>query len=351
MEKAVAGLVLITITLSGIVSTSAYSDYVKEEKPKIAVINSTIKILLNEIIGDYFEILTILPDGVDPHSFSLTPELVQALSDCELIVLIDPNFFGLEASIISNDQLSNKPYLFSENYSIFGWRYISIPSIQTNFHGSWLDLNNSLSIVKSVVNYLIFKHPSLATYLSQKLALFENLIEHYNSLIRNISKLHDLSKYNVLIAIPGVAYIVNMLGVSIKDVLFTEPGSFPSASRIAEIKQKLDTREYNLIIAPYEMKNKRVGQLVDELSAETGVPVVYIYIFQVGEFSSYLDFIMYDVYKIAFESKVEKGAKGDSVFEEIYLFYFIALLSSIIVIESYVIFRYKRMEFKAFEEA
>ncbi len=319
------------------------------DKDVIAVINEPVNLIVKEIVGDLFETVVILPPGTDPHSFSLTPDLVSKLEESKLIVLIDPDQFQLEKSIITNDQLKAIPYLSVTNYSKYGWEYHSVLTIKTNFHGSWLYPNNGLAIAKALTDYLKSRYPQYEYTLETNLEEFQNSIFSLKSQLSNLTKFIDVSRINALLMVPGVYYVVNFTGIKVGDIVLTESGAYPSASRIAEIEAKLKKGELNLIVAPLEAKGSRVGELAEQLSQETGVPVAYVATFSSFGFSKYKDLIQFDVSSIISVSvNVKSSVTGGEISDFLYWF-IIGVLSLIVVAEAYIIFKYRRLEMEEVE--
>ena len=314
------------------------------DKPKIAAINDVVKTLLEEAFGNLVEVFSIIPPGADPHTFSLTPDIIDKIAKSDLIVLIDPRYFGFEAAIIQNDKIAGKPYLSARNYTLFGWRYLSIPGIEKNFHGAWLDVRNAISIVRAVEKFLVKNFPSVSDKISAKVEKFYFIENQVLKYLENVSKTSELWKIGALVALPSVSYVLAMLNISIKDYLLLEPDQYPSYSKISEIREMIAGGEIGLIVVPEEFRGSRVAQLVDEVSRGYNVRIVYIYVFTASNLGSFTNLILYDSNKIIFS--IGSTSKEYASSESLYLYILIGILLIISILEGLMIFLHKREESK-----
>lgn len=341
MTKLYSILVIIII-----VASTASDDRVAAEKPLIAATNNVIKDVVEKIAGDSFDVFSILPSNVDPHSFSLTPEVLNKLDKAILLVLIDPENFEFERTIIENDLLKDKPYLTMLNYSKYGWRYRYLQGIGSNYHGAWIDPINALAVGKAVKESLSSLFPELSVVLENNLINFQKRLEEAISLIYNASKMTDMSKESALLMVPATAYPLQFLNITIDDVLFVEPEAPPSASKLAEVKDKLKKGLLTIIVMPLEKKNTKLDEIAKQLSEESGKPVVYLVIFGSDKIKDFIAIFLYNSFSIlgVVENRYSEYMGHSGYGNTIILLFLVSVLIAIIIVESYIIFNYRKME-------
>ncbi|MGQ4892868.1 MAG: metal ABC transporter substrate-binding protein [Candidatus Njordarchaeia archaeon] len=322
----------------------------KEEKPKIAAINDVVNLIVKEVVGDLFDVFSILPPNTDPHSFSLTPDIVSKIQDSVLIVLIDPKNFELENSIITNDMLKDIPYLSVKNYTNYGWEYHSIPGLEINYHGSWLYPKNALAIAKAVANFIYSKYPEYSEDIETNVEDFESRLNVTLTEINNVKKLTGFTNLKALVMVPGVAYIVEAAGVEVGGTVLVEPGAFPSASRLSELEGLLKSGEYKVIVMPLESKGNRVDQLAKQLSGDSNVPIVYVLTFSAGGLSSYESLLKYNAFSILATINNEGSVSSNGgALSPIYCYLALGILTFMVIVEAYVIFLYRKKEMEGIE--
>ena len=319
------------------------------ELGKIFAINEPLALIVKDIVGKHFNVDSILPPGVDPHSFQLTPDIVNELARAKLIVLIDPENFGLEKKIFELDSLKHVPKLFLENYTKFGWTYLSVNGFGVDYHGSWLSPRNGLSVAAAVKEALSERFPEIKSDLENNFSSFK---EGIGELIENLEELaskHKAKNYNAISMIPPLAYIANWTGLRVDEIVLSEPDQELSLSRYTQLVDKLKKTNNYIILAPKEFKDTKVGELAEQLARESGSPLVYVPVFSVFGLNHYIEFLelaMYPVFSVI-GLKYSSGESGGDVS----LYIQIALVSILIIaiLEAYVIYEYKRKEWELAE--
>lgn len=316
----------------------------------IYAINEPVSLILKDILGGLFEIKHILPPGVDPHSFQLTPDLITQLKESELIVLIDPDYFGLEKSIVELDTLKDVPKLYKVNYSKYGWSYMQLSDFGENYHGSWLSPTNALAIAEATVDFVKDLYPELEGSLNIRLSAFQRDLKQFLSTLAELSKEYRASDYTGIAAIPPITYLINISGLKVGDVILYEPDEELSFTRYNEIKEELRGDGKFIIVAPKEFEYSKVGEVAKQLAMETGKTVVFVPVFSSMGAGNYSEFLRVACYSILgslgsyYASTSAGGMSSNNILLYIALFFTLVLA----VIEAYAIYRYKREEWESF---
>lgn len=307
----------------------------------IVVSMPTIAIIVREIVGNITNVETILPDGVDPHSYQLTPSDIEKISKADVLVLADIAHLTLEESILKN---APETVIFVDysNYTENGAFMISVPGITENFHGFWTHPDNAMAIAKTIYDVLTSIDSENAILYEQN---FNSFKSRMNDLKRAIAKTitdYDLEGTGVAVAVPGIAYFAYMLNMSIEAMFVKGPNRFVNASEIAEIEEYIAKGKITMILCPEIMKDTKPGTISKQISEETGISVIYIRIFSTHKFNSYIDFMSYNLGLLEGAlNKVQEYQIGTGVDISL-LFSSVGVLSLIAILEGYFLFRYKR---------
>ena len=136
---------------------------------------ASLKIIVSEIVGNLsISVDYIIPDGVDPHSYSLTTNDVNKLSSANLLVLADTEHLTIEANM--RNYAGSAIVLDFVNYTKYGAVMLTIPGLKHNFHGYWIYPDNSLAIAKAVVVELTSVLPQYESVFESNYKMFEKRI-------------------------------------------------------------------------------------------------------------------------------------------------------------------------------
>lgn len=110
------------------------------------------KPIAEAIAGDDFEVVSLIPPGSDPHSFTLSVEDVEKLGSADVIVLANSNFFDFEAKIA--EEFGNVVDFDDYNATL-----LDFPGYPSNPHGYWMLPENAIRIAKAIKDRLEERYP------------------------------------------------------------------------------------------------------------------------------------------------------------------------------------------------
>jgi len=323
------------VTINYSFEKSQTSLYIVASMPSIAII-------VKDIVGNTCTVDSILPEAIDPHSYQLTPSDVDKISQADLLVLANTEFLSIEASMVEHLK-ENALYIDYANYSENGVIIETLPGVGQNFHGYWTYPANALAIAKTVYQVLVVLDSLNVQVYTQNFQMFENRLKALNDAIQRTINDYNLNNTGVVVAVPGAAYFAKMLQLSIKAMLVTGPNRFANATEIAAIEEDISQGEIEYILCPYIMRDTKPGQIAEQISQETGIPVLYPRIFATHGFDSYVDFISFNLGTIEGqlikEESINQPTNGVS---DVILFSTIAVLGLIAIFEGYLLFIYKK---------
>ncbi len=268
---------------------------------KVIAVESFLADIAQNVAGDRLIVETLMPEGLDPHSFEPTPQDVAKISDSDLLFV---NGAGFEAWL--EDIVENLPadQMVLEASAGLKSRTIEEGHSEEDGHEHeidphfWLDPTLVITYVENIRAGLTLIDPEGA-------AVYAANAEVY------IQQLKDLDEYiqEEIAAIPAerrlivtnhesFGYFADRYGFKVVGTIIhsVSSGSTPSAQQMAEL---VDNMRASGAIAIF-METGTNTQLADQLSTETGIQVVYdLYTHSIsaadGKASSYIDLMKYNV--------------------------------------------------------
>ncbi len=283
-------------------------------------------------IGGNINVTSLMPPGSDPHSFSLSKSDADRLKNVDLIVLTNSELFSFEKKIRHEYQ---KKVIDFGDYAAEGAKLDSFPGFNYNPHGYWLKIDNAIAIAKAIEKRLSELSPDEKKKFSENFILFKAKMLELKRISKTVIKKHNASCVAV---IPGVAYVAENFGLKVGAILLGEGLGFVSGSEYVEIQERLKSSEYSCIIVPESMKDSKAGEIAEQLSRDSGKPVVYVKFVVGSKDMNYSEIQLYNLLAFAkmFASKTNLEA-GKSDFNLLTLV--LILIASIEAVVIFILWR------------
>lgn len=289
--------ILIALIIIILLSSVELSFEANSNKITIATSLNVLKNIVKRIGGSRVEAFSIIPSNVDPHEFTLTPEIIMQASSVDLIV-IDGHVeweYELVEQVARNKGVDPGKIVinlmdYKENMTI-----LDIPPDMgvsgKNYHGYWILPENVLTIARIICERLSQLDPDGRQYYNENL---KGLSEEISTLNRLIENLRFKSKgRNAILGFLSEQYMAYLFNLNITVILSLEEGISPTPRSIYRAYEAL--RGGGLIIISDVSANMPVYNKIIELSKQTKSPIVEVKI--IGDFD-YTLMMMYNIGKI-----------------------------------------------------
>jgi len=284
---------------------------------RVAASIAPLAAIVTDVCGENVEVLALLPEGVEPHAFSATPEMVLAAQDSDLLVLT--GHFPWENEITSQ---TSTPYISLADYEEYGARLSPLPGLMEenqsseesnngNPHGYWLLPTNALAIANATRVVLSLIEPSLASQ-------FE---EGFNSMVHRVGDLHTFvgeldqelhfTEMRSIVVFPAEAYIAEAFGIEVRGVLQIGDNIFISGSALLEIQTALSNGSIGLILGSDVGDLQTGGEFARQLVLDTGASLVWWRAVFSGS-ADYVGLMMYNLGALASVLRNSGGNAGDT---------------------------------------
>ncbi|MFX1475076.1 MAG: metal ABC transporter substrate-binding protein [Promethearchaeota archaeon] len=309
--------------------------------------------IVREVGGAQTAITVLLPEGVEPHAFSLTPAVIEAANAADLLVLT--GHFTWEEDLVLQ---TGKPYITLDDYEALGAELLplhgsthSLQRSQTwtlrhytehdeNLHGYWLLPSNAVAIANATRILCSSLSPAHTEYWQARFDEFVSEVAELEAFIDEQSAIYNLAGNPVVITFPAEAYVAAALGLDVRGLL-TEGGNiFISGNELVALEQELHSGAIHLIIASDVARLQTAGEFAQQLSTDSGVPLVWLRII----FSTIQDYIGIMTYNIGV---ITTGLSSGAAALDFYaiglpIILMAAIISVIAIIECVLLVRYTR---------
>ena len=218
------------------------------EKIRVIVTAPVLKSVVKAVGGDLVEVKSILPPGVDPHSYEPSIEdVVKTVSNASLIVMTGPHHLPIEEKIekLAEEGLIKVPIINYEDYEVTGLTILKIPETGAeNPHGYFYSISGLKAIAKACAIKLSKIDP-------RKSEQFEKNLEEY---LQRLTALEERIAYmrvsgeKIILGGPILQYLAEDLDLEIVDIIVPAHGLEPSSKDISEAIQLVRGGKAQLVI-------------------------------------------------------------------------------------------------------
>ncbi|AAL80497.1 ABC transporter substrate-binding protein [Pyrococcus furiosus DSM 3638] len=259
MRKAVVLLIAITLFVRPVISQ-------EREKPLVVTSLPPVASIIKEALGDSVEVVYLVPPGVEPHQYQLSPEQIALLKNADVIVTT--GHLPAENKIIElkSEGSIEGIVLEPKDYSEYGFKYLPERWYEgkNNPHGTWLDPMNALAIAKATAVALSQLYPEKDQEFSKA---FERFEEKVTTIIKAYSSIAKDKK--AIIELPSQQYALEWLGIEVISSIKPEAeGPAKSIDELSTLRPDIIVYDEN---TPDVLKNAAY-----ELSNRLGVPLANI---------------------------------------------------------------------------
>ncbi|MEB3755467.1 MAG: zinc ABC transporter substrate-binding protein, partial [Desulfurococcales archaeon] len=211
---------------------------------------------------------TIVPKGVDPHDYQLTPEDADLLKRATIIVSTAHAPFEMKIRNLVEENETKAILL--EIPKIPGIKILDNPVTgKPNYHMPIMDPSNYIVFLEELVSALNKVNPGCASIHERK--LYKLSIE-----MEELLKFRNEYNMTVIASDPTIQYEVSWLGFKVKYLFIVEHDTPASFDELNKIAQAIRSGEAHCIIASTST-SKQLQNLINEIKIENnGMKIIYI---------------------------------------------------------------------------
>ncbi len=221
--------------------------------------------------GDHVSVTSIVPAGVDPHSYQPKPNDVREVADAKVIFV---NGAGLETwldSLIKSAGGSKAPvYTLSDGLQ---------PIVQTESGSEegnphfWLDPTDAIHYVQQMQKGLSERDPAHAADYQANAMSYISQIQAFDRWAKDQIARIPADQRKIVTFHDAFPYFGQHFGLTIVGVIEKSPGRDPSAKELADLVDQIKAQDVKAIFNEPQFNPK----LADSLAQEAGVKTLTLY--------------------------------------------------------------------------
>lgn len=239
-----------------------------KSKVKVVVTFNAMKEFATAIGKDKIDIVTMIPDGTEPHDFEPKPKDLECLSAAKVFVY---NGFGMESWVDKVLQSVDNKDLIAVNASKGSKPISNTDTDEIKEHGAydphlWISLKGAESEAKNIKNALAKADPSNRKYYEDNYAEFAKKLDALDNEYKN--KLKNSANKSFVTGHAAFAYLCRDYGLkqnSVEDV-FAE--GEPSAKKLKQLTDYCKQNKIKTIFVEDMVSPKVSNALAKEVGAK-----------------------------------------------------------------------------------
>jgi ABC-type Zn uptake system ZnuABC Zn-binding protein ZnuA len=287
---------------------------------EIAVSIAPLAGLVNEVGSSYIETTIMLPEGIEPHAASLSPESVSAAEAADLLVLT--GHFSWEEDLV---EVVDTPYLTLddnlalESYEDFGARLSEMPGDHAegsliaqhehegNPHAWWLLPGNAIAIANATRSAFSILNASFTSIWQGNFDRFTKDIQAFMELVSSADRDYSFSQMHAIVVTPAEAYIAETFGIEVEAVLQIDEVLI-SGTELLEVQDAIRAGDVSLILGSDVARLQAGGEYAQQLAEDYDLPLVWCRAIFFEDLEDYIALMTYNLG--ALSTELEAGGPG-----------------------------------------
>lgn len=304
---------------------------------RILVTMDMLKLLVSPIVGGRGEVVSIVPEGVEPHGFTLTPGVIRVALNSDLIVITG----HMEWEMDLVERVAREKGVSPDSMSINLLELVKSSGTilkingEENIHGFWLLPDNAVLIAESLKNMLSKIKPDYSGEFSSNYVSFKSRVSSLKGFLKGLSEKYVSGNSKVVIGFYAEQYIVEALGLRVGAVLIGEEEVVKPDS-LSRIYEGLRSGEYScIVVSDTALLMGNVKNAIQQVSADTGCQVAYVSVVSSNGLENYDSMMYYNagqVYSAILSSRKPLSTGFDIYRLTAFIALFIILIETIIIV-------------------
>jgi ABC-type Zn uptake system ZnuABC Zn-binding protein ZnuA len=275
MKKILFPFIIIVSLFAGCTSTPTPAKGSGNKKIQVLAVESFIADMTKQVAGDRLQVDTLIPLGVDPHSFELTPADVTKIASTKVLVI---NGLGFESWLETTLKNSGSQAQVVDCSSGLTPRKLTAMEIDDGDHPEgdphfWLDPTKAIHYVENIRDGLIKADPDgKDIYTANAKAYTAKLTDLDAWIAAEVAKI-PANQRKLVTNHESFGYFADRYGFQVVGTIIPSitTGSDPSAQELADLVTRIKENKVKAVF----LETGSNPQLAEQIAAEVKVKVVH----------------------------------------------------------------------------
>ena len=273
MMRHIFSVILMVLSTAACAGTASESTTAPDGTYRVIATTSVFADLAKMALGDSAQIESIVPAGIDVHTFQPSPSDVEKIQSADLIIANGLSLDGWIGSLIEAagkgeaDTLLLGEGLDQES----GWVYLSNAETPGTFDPHiWLDPKGAALYVQRIADHVSRNAPDLAQRIA---ATSADGITKINAIDADLAvdfAAIDPDQRKIVTMHDAFGYFARAYEIEIVGVAVASPGQDPSAQEIRALIDAIRAADVTALFSEVQLPSK----VLDQIAAETGTTVL-----------------------------------------------------------------------------
>ena len=275
MSRRLAAMLIALLALSAACGGSSSSPSASASGYHVMATTSVFADLARLALGDSVQIDSIIPAGVDVHTFEPSPSDAAKIAAADLILM---NGLGLDEWVVSLVEAANKSEAdvlrLGEELDVSdAWTYLASPESETEHAYDphvWLDPTGAAHYVQRIVDRVVQDRPELTNTVRTASAKGFVALQDLDAEVRALFSDIPEADRKIVTFHDAFGYFARAYNITIVGVAIASPGQDPSAREIAALIDAIRTSGVTTVFSEVQFPSK----VLTSIAAETGATVL-----------------------------------------------------------------------------
>lgn len=262
--KRIASIILILLT-AFVALQCTHADTAKKT---ISVTIPPLKGIVNQIVGDDYEVNVLLPSGTSPETYSPTISQLTAVSNSDFVFTVGTLNFEQTLANSLKDNAKGQIISTSEGISLIEGtcnhaHHHDLEEHHSHHHSIdphvWMSHKGLLKIIDNITNALVINNPDSVSYIANA----ERVKNQITAQMSKAEATFDNAPKSFLIYHPALGYFAEEYGL--EQISLENEGKNPTPKSLAEIVEKVDDDNLTVLLYQQEYPEDVVKPVADIL--------------------------------------------------------------------------------------
>jgi len=222
--------------------------------------------MVKQVGGDHVDVITIIPPGASPHTFSLRPRQVEQISAARVVFLIGAGFESWTEKLVPIGKHPDRGIVLSDDVELIRGidRRHSHDDSPAHAAGSanphiWLDPENAKIMVSRIVDALVRADPKNRDDYMRRGNVYRRDLDNLSSTIRETVAGFGIKRYVSLHS--AWDYFALRYGIESVGTIEASPGRHPTPKTVLEIVKQIRKHNIKAVFAEPQL-DPRIAEVI-----------------------------------------------------------------------------------------